>query len=41
MDTSKNPTTSRYCVAYKKFLLTYNQYAASKFFVRALSRLEL
>ncbi len=35
MGTSINPTTSQYVVAYKKFILTYQTYAASKFFVRA------
>ena len=35
----KIQTPSRYCVAHKKLLLTYQIYAASQFFARALSRL--
>ena len=36
----KLPFSSRSGVAHEKFILTYQSYAASKFFIRALSRLE-
>ncbi len=34
-ETQINPISSQYVVTHKKFLLTYDQYAASKFLVRA------
>ena len=36
-----SPISSRYVVVHKKYLLAYQPYAASVFFARALSRLEL
>ena len=41
MDTSKNPNCVAILRCSKKSLLTYHSYAASQFFARALSCLEL